>query len=355
MAHYLVTGGCGFIGSHLVKALLEKGDRVRILDNLATGQVENVPEACEMIIGDVADRVTVARAMDGIDGCFHLAAVASKPRSNEVWYDAHRINLSGTINIFDAARRPKSVVPVVYASSAAVYGDNATPRLKENDTTHPLNTFAADKLGCELHARAAFLMHGVPTTGFRIFNVYGPRQDPKSLHCGVISLFTDRIQDNLPLIVHGNGHQVRDFIHISDVVTFLLAGMNRMPSNYRVFNLCTGQPTAIKDLALTLFSIFGQDPDIRHVPSRPGEIRTSVGDPTFAAKMLGVKATLGIVEGLRQTLPGWKPSDEPPSPQIPTLSPNRVKQPRENLLRPSGFFSPDPFFQRSHTILLQES
>ena len=178
MAHYLVTGGCGFIGSHLVDALIAARHRVRILDDLSSGKRGNVPAAAEVTIGDVADPAAVRDAMSGIDGCFHLAAIASVARSNVDWLGTHRVNLAGAITVLDAARARRT--PVVYASSAAVYGDNPNVPLTEDAVTRPLTAYGADKLGCELHGRVAWHVHRVPNTGVRLFNVYGPRQDPNS-------------------------------------------------------------------------------------------------------------------------------------------------------------------------------
>jgi nucleoside-diphosphate-sugar epimerase len=196
LALYLVTGGCGFIGSHLCEALVARGDRVRILDDLSTGKLENKPPAAELIRGDVADPVAVRTAMEGADGCFHLAAIASVERGNQDWLGTHRTNLTGAITILDAARRAGAgkPIPVVYASSAAVYGDNPEVPLAETATVRPLSAYGADKLGCELHARVASHVHGVPTVGMRFFNVFGPRQDPKSPYSGVISIFCDRLR-----------------------------------------------------------------------------------------------------------------------------------------------------------------
>jgi UDP-glucose 4-epimerase len=173
MARYLVTGGCGFIGSHLADALVEAGHSVRILDDLSTGKRENAPEAAEIVIGDVADANAVARAMRGVDGAFHLAAIASVARSNEDWAGTHRVNVTGTVNVMDAARIAKSgkPVPVVYISSAAVYGDNQDVPLTEAATTRPLTAYGADKLASELHGRVAWEVHRVPTVGFRFFNI----------------------------------------------------------------------------------------------------------------------------------------------------------------------------------------
>src|SRR5580658_7797789 len=229
MALYLVTGGAGFIGSHLCDALLARGDKVRVLDDLSTGRRANLPSQAGLIVGDIADPETALAATDGIDGCFHLAAIASVERGINDWLGTNRVNLSGTISIFDAIRRHGTKAPVVYASSAAVYGDCRTIPIPETAECRPLSAYGADKRGCELHAVTATHVHGIPTTGLRFFNVYGPRQDPKSPYSGVISIFCERIRNEMPVDVLGDGAQTRDFVHVSDVVTALMAGMRPGP------------------------------------------------------------------------------------------------------------------------------
>jgi len=305
---YLVTGGCGFIGSHLVDALLAAGHRVRVLDDLSTGRRENLPVEAELHQGDVADPALVARAMAGADGCFHLAAIASVERGNQDWLGTHRANLTGSITVFDAARRanPAGPVPVVYASSAAIYGDNPALPLAEDAAPRPLSAYGADKLGSEQHGLVAAQVHGVPTTGLRFFNVYGPRQDPRSPYSGVISIFRDRLRAGQPVTIFGDGEQSRDFVFVADVVRALLAAMAPQagPAQARVFNVCTGRATTIRDLATTIAAILGRTPGIAFAAPRAGEIRASLGDPAHAAAGLGVTATTPLREGLRQTLAG---------------------------------------------------
>src|SRR5579862_232702 len=258
MPSWLVTGGCGFIGSHLVDALLARGDRVRVLDDLSTGKRANIPASAELVIGDVADPSAIARAIGGVDGIFHLAAVASVQRSTEDWIGCHRTNLTGSIAVFDAARRAraKAPLPVVYASSAAVYGDNPAVPLRENATLQPLSAYGADKLGSELHGRVAAHVHGVPTTGLRFFNVYGPRQDPRSPYSGVISIFCDRLRAGRAITIFGDGSQTRDFVYVGDVVAALAAAMARLVAAPQplgdVVNVCTGRATAVGALAATI-------------------------------------------------------------------------------------------------------
>jgi UDP-glucose 4-epimerase len=309
MANWLVTGGCGFIGSHLVDALLARGDQVRVLDDLSTGKRENIPAKVELITGDVADARLVAQAVDGIDGIFHLAAVASVQRSSEDWLGTHRANLTGTITVLNAARPTKTreALPVVYASSAAVYGDNPAVPLHEKAALRPLSAYGADKLGSELHGQVAWSAHGIPTLGLRFFNVYGPRQDPSSPYSGVIAIFADRLMNDAAIQIFGDGQQSRDFIYVSDVVAHLLAAMTSLRAEARVVNVCTGRPTTILELADIIARLAGRKARLHHAPARIGDIRTSIGDPSAASQLLGVRATIAIADGLQNTLARTEP------------------------------------------------
>jgi UDP-glucose 4-epimerase len=301
MATYLVTGGCGFIGSHLCKALLSRGDAVRVLDDLSTGSLANIPAAVEFVRGDVADCRLVNAALAGVDGCFHLAAVASVELSNRDWIGCHRTNLTGAITVFDAAIGAGRV-PVAYASSAAVYGDCASLPLRESSEKQPLSAYGADKFGCELHARVAGKVHGLPTIGLRLFNVYGPGQDPKSPYSGVISIFCARIRRGEPIDIFGDGGQTRDFIFVTDVVAALLRAMDARLSGEPVFNICTGRATSVLALAQTIASHCGRDLSMRFRPPREGEIRHSYGDPTAASQALGLGSSTELRVGLAATL-----------------------------------------------------
>ena len=304
MANYLVTGGCGFIGSHLVEALLAAGHGVRVIDDLSTGKRENVPTQVQVTIGDVADGDLVATAMAGMDGCFHLAAIASVQRGNEEWLATHRANLTGTIAVLDAARTANdgAPVPVVYASSAAVYGACDQLPLNEQAPTRPLSAYGADKLGSELHASVASGVHGVPTTGFRFFNIYGPRQDPHSPYSGVIAIFAERLGRGDGVTVFGDGGQYRDFVYVADVVRYLAAAMHEMPAEARVFNICTGRTTTVVELATTIADIAGVEARIEHGPARVGDIRESLGDPGAVTATFGFAAETLLKDGLRETL-----------------------------------------------------
>jgi UDP-glucose 4-epimerase len=306
VARYLVTGGAGFIGSHLVDALLARGDEVVVLDDMSTGHRSNLPAEVPLIEADVADAEAVRKAIGGADGCFHLAAVASVQRSNEDWLGTHRTNLTGTITVLDAARhaREGGPVPVVYASSAAVYGDTQDLPIAETTPTRPLTAYGADKLGSELHAKVATLVHGVPTTGMRFFNVYGPRQDPKSPYSGVISVFAESVLTGRRIGIHGDGGQTRDFIFVGDVADHLVAAMSTSAMRARIFNVCTGNATSILQLARTIMKASGRSFEIRHGPARSGDIRESVGDPSRAVAGLGLRALTPLADGLCAVLAG---------------------------------------------------
>lgn len=302
MPTYLVTGGAGFIGSHLCEALLARGDAVRVLDDLSTGKQANLSPATELIVGDVADRNIVRAAIDGIDGCFHLAAIASVERGVNDWLGTHRTNLTGTITIFDAIRGSAATIPVVYASSAAVYGEVAHMPIAEEAERRPLSAYGADKYACELHARVATHVHRIPTVGLRFFNVYGQRQDPRSPYSGVVSIFCERLQRDAVIDVFGDGEQTRDFVFVTDVVTALLAAMHRQPPGAPVFNVCTGRPISVLELARTIAELTRSRMEIRHALPRAGEIRHSVGSPARAQAMLGLPPPTPLDRGLAAVL-----------------------------------------------------
>jgi UDP-glucose 4-epimerase len=305
---YLVTGGCGFIGSHLVNALVAGGHEVRVLDDLSTAAREDLPTGAELLVADVVDPHAISMATQGIDGCFHLAAVASVARCNESWLDSHRTNLSATIALFDAASSADGRFPVVYASSAAVYGDQpgAGP-LREDMPVRPNSPYGADKAACELHARAGMLVRGLATIGLRFFNVYGPRQRADSPYSGVIAAFADRVRRSEPLTIHGDGHQTRDFVFVGDVVRALTGAMRRLEATDgrpagEVFNVCSGRSTSILELAQLLMALNRVSLPIIRATSRDGDIRSSIGSPDALTRAMGVRSEVGLDDGLSRTL-----------------------------------------------------
>ncbi|MBL0319863.1 MAG: NAD-dependent epimerase/dehydratase family protein [Alphaproteobacteria bacterium] len=297
---YLVTGGCGFIGSHLVDALIKQGHDVDILDNLSTGKRENAHKQANVIVGDICDEILVASLVRNADGCFHLAAVASVQKSVEAWLSTHKTNASGTVTIFDAIAHQKTQIPVVYASSAAVYGDNPKMPLTEDTPVNPITAYGADKYSCEVNGKVAYLVHGIPTLGLRFFNVYGPRQDPKSPYSGVISIFSNHIADNKPIKVFGDGEQMRDFIYVQDVVETMMRGMSQLSSRKGawVLNVCTGQGTTLNRLIHTLEEVAGQRAISEYCPSRAGDIRVSLGDNHQLQRFLDHRPSIELHQGL---------------------------------------------------------
>lgn len=304
MACFLVTGGAGFMGSHLVDALLRQGHRVRVLDDLSSGHRQNLPRPIEFLYGDITDPMTVEEAFEGIDACFHLAAIASVVRSHREWLRTHEVNLTGTINILNQARRLRHrlEIPIVYASSAAIYGNCSTVPIGEDTSVAPLSAYGADKRACELHARVAGAVHEIPTVGLRFFNLYGSRQDAQSPYSGVIALFADRLRLGEPVEIFGDGEQVRDFTYVGDAVGALDRALTVASTSAPVFNICTGKGTSVRALAETMAELYQTDITAYYRPARSGEARISVGDPRRAAERLGFKAETALADGLAITL-----------------------------------------------------
>ncbi len=304
MACFLVTGGAGFLGSHLVDALLRQGHLVRILDDLSSGNRQNLPRQIEFLRGDITDPTAVEKAFEGIDACFHLAAIASVLRSNREWLRTHQVNLTGTLNILNQARRlrHRREIPIVYASSAAIYGDCSTVPIGEDTPAAPLSAYGADKSACELHARVAGAVHKIPTVGLRFFNLYGPRQDARSPYSGVIALFGDRLRLGEPVEIFGDGEQIRDFTYVGDAVLALDRSLKAASTSAPVFNICTGDGTSVRALAETMAELYQTDITAYYSTARSGEVRISVGDPRRAAGQLGFRAETTLADGLATTL-----------------------------------------------------
>jgi UDP-glucose 4-epimerase len=311
MARYLVTGGAGFIGSHLVEALIADGHLVRVLDDLSSGRIENLPRGVELVTADVTEPRAVGRALSGVDGCFHLAAIASVERCRHEWLRSHKVNLAGTITVFEEACRAQTVLgrplPVVYASSAAVYGNTSEIPISEGTPTRPVNAYGVDKLGCELHAAVASHIHDLHSVGLRFFNIYGPRQDPNSPYSGVISVFCQRILGGAPIEIHGDGNQVRDFVYVRDAVSALRRAVDAATRAPQVYNVCTGVETNICQLGAMIARMQGTHFSPRYVPQRVGDLRVSVGDPRTARDMLKFTAETPLQQGLARTIEGMAP------------------------------------------------
>jgi UDP-glucose 4-epimerase len=301
---FLVTGGCGFIGAHLVAALVARGDAVRVLDDLSNGAADVLPAGVELLQGDIADPAMVRRAMEGVVGCFHLAGFASVPQSQRQWLNTHRTNLTGTVNVLDASHRerPSNPIPVVYASTAAIYGNHEPALLAERLPARPISSYGADGVGIELHARIARAVHGVPAIGMRLFNVYGPRQSARASYASAVTLFCDAVHHRRPITIFGDGQQTRDFVHVDDAVSALLVAMEHLPLVPEVLNVATGQGISILQLIAEIASLCGIAPEIAFAPARLGDVRHLVGDPARAHDYLGFCATIDLATGLKATL-----------------------------------------------------
>ncbi|AIS10804.1 MULTISPECIES: NAD-dependent epimerase/dehydratase family protein [Pseudomonas] len=274
----LITGGAGFIGSHLTDALLAKGYSVRILDDLSTGKPSNLPldnPRVELIEGDVADAALVARAMSGCRAVAHLAAVASVQASVDDPVRTHQSNFIGTLNVCEAMRQA-GVKRVLFASSAAVYGNNGEGESIDEDTPKaPLTPYASDKLASEYYLDFYRRQHGLEPAIFRFFNIFGPRQDPSSPYSGVISIFCERAQKGLPITVFGDGEQTRDFMYVEDLVDVLVQSLEMPQLEVGAVNIGLNQATTLKQLLEALGEVVGQLPPISYGPARSGDIRHS--------------------------------------------------------------------------------
>lgn len=294
----LVTGGCGFIGSHLCQRFVQDGSHVRVLDDLSHGKRENLPQGVEIIVGDIVDRSTVERAFDGVDACVHLAAIASVPECQADWSRANAVNLNGSVNVFAAAAAAGNL-PVVYASSAAVYGAVGGPA-HEQLHPQPFSAYGVDKYGSELHAQIAGQDVGLPTCGLRFFNVFGPGQDPTSPYSGVITIFVERLLQGAPAVIHGDGQQTRDFIYVEDVVEALSLALQKTGADAPVFNVCRGMQVDVSTLHAELCAVLSVHQKPTYAPARACDIRFSVGCSRKATRELGFAARTTLREGLQR-------------------------------------------------------
>jgi UDP-glucose 4-epimerase len=311
MSRYLITGGAGFIGSHLTEALLRAGHQVRVLDDLSTGQRPRDP-AVDFVEGDVADAALMRDAVAGVVGIFHLAAITAEARCQAAWARANQVNQGGTIAVLEAAREAGGL-PVCYASSAAVYGEQGPRAIQEAARLRPHGHVGADKLGSEQQAALAFALHGVPNLGLRIFHVYGPRAEGGPRHDiqrDVVAIFAERILAGQVITLHGDGQQVRDFIHVADVVRHFFAGMQllQLQPQALVLNLCSGRGTTIRGLADQMGVVAGRVPLVQFGPRRPEDRRSILGDPNEAIHVLGAEAGMDLESGLRTLFPAAEPS-----------------------------------------------
>ena len=285
MSLCLVTGGAGFIGSHLVEALLQQGQRVRVFDNLATGRLENLAPVrphIEFVQGDIRDEAVVEQAMAGVELVFHLAALVSVPQSMARPHEAESINVVGTLNLLQAARAA-GVRRLMLSSTCAIYGDEPTLPKIESMPPQPQSPYAISKLAAEQYCQLFAAAFGLETVVLRYFNVFGPRQDPASPYSGVISIFVERLSQGLPVTIFGSGEQTRDFVFVSDVVRANLLAAQAPEVAGQLFNIGTGRATSINQLFAQLRELCHYHGEPRYHPPRPGDVLHSYADASRAA------------------------------------------------------------------------
>lgn len=299
MANVLVTGGAGFIGSHLVAALLKQGDFVRVLDNFSTGKKENLEGMkVEIIEGDIRNRSLVAQAMKGIEIVFHEAAFVSVPLSMDDPISCFDINQRGTEIVLESARE-SGVKRVVLASSAAVYGDSTEIPLKEETKLFPMSPYAVSKRVTEIYAELYTRSFGLEVVALRYFNVFGPRQRPDSMYAAAVPIFTRNLVDKKQIVIYGDGEQTRDLVFVDDIVKANLLVSQHADAPGQVFNVSSGVEITVNQLITTLMKNFPDALPAKYEPARAGDIFRSLGDPSKSQKMLGFNVSTSLDEGLR--------------------------------------------------------
>jgi len=306
MAAYLVTGGAGFIGSHLAEELIRRGQRVRVADSFITGKRANLAHlpAVEVMEGDLADLNVAKQAVAGMDYVLHQAAIPSVPRSVEDPISSNRANVDATLNVLVAAR-DAGVKRVVYAGSSSAYGDTPTLPKREEMPTNPLSPYALQKLTGEEYMKLFTSLYGLETVTIRYFNVFGPRQDPSSPYSGVISVFTRALFEGRAPTIHGDGKQTRDFTYIANVVDGVLRACTANAAGM-VINVATGSRISLNDLFGALRGLTGSNVNPSYGPPRAGDVRDSQADISRAREILGYTPIVSFEEGLRHTVEWYK-------------------------------------------------
>ena len=307
----LVTGGAGFIGSHIAAALMAGGARVRVLDDLSTGHRENIEEIggdLDFIEGSVADEALLKKVLDGVEVVFHEAAIPSVPRSVEEPRQTHIASVDGTFSLLVAARDNR-VRRVVYAASSSAYGDQPTLPKSEQMLPDPLSPYAVAKLVGEYYCQVFTRVYGLETVSLRYFNVFGPRQDPGSQYSGVVSRFISTLLSGEQPVIYGDGEQSRDFTYIDNVVAANLSAAASKEASGRVINVANGERITLNELLSELKELTGkQDVTAEYREARVGDVRHSLADITLAQKFLGYESKVGLREGLQRTIDWWKNS-----------------------------------------------
>jgi UDP-glucose 4-epimerase len=303
MANYLVTGGAGFIGSHLAEELVRRGHRVRVADSLITGKrvnLDHIP-GIEFLEGDLADMAVATRAVDGIDYVLHQAAIPSVPRSVKDPLTSNRANIDASLNVLVAAR-DAGVKRLVYAGSSSAYGNTPTLPKREDMPTNPLSPYALQKLVAEQYCQMFTRLYGFETVTIRYFNVFGPRQDPGSPYSGVISLFSTALLEGRQPIIYGDGGQTRDFTYVANVVDGVLRACEAPKAAGEVINVACGTRISLNDLLRVMNRIVGTTIEAIYKEERAGDVRDSQADITKAKALLGYTPIVSLDEGLAKTL-----------------------------------------------------
>jgi len=309
---YLVTGGAGFIGSHIVERLAREGHRVRVLDNLFSGKEANVQSISgdvELLRADIRDASSVAAATDGVDVVFHEAALGSVPRSVADPRTTHEVNLTGTLNVLLAARDAR-VRRVVYASSSSVYGETAVLPKHEELIPQPLSPYALSKLAAEHYIKIFHRVYGLEAVSLRYFNIFGPRQDPESEYAAVVPRFVTALLEGERPVIYGDGLQSRDFTYVENVVNANLLAAEAEGVAGEVFNVACGGRYTLLDLLTKLRDAIGSDIEAIHEPARAGDVRDSQASVDKATKRLGYQVSVDFEEGLRKTVEWYREQSE---------------------------------------------
>jgi UDP-glucose 4-epimerase len=299
----LVTGGAGFIGSNLVRALLEAGHEVRVIDNFSTGNRANlvdVGDSIEVVEGELRSYERVHNAVRGVDVVFHQGALPSVPRSVHDPLTTTAVNVEGTLNVLLAAR-DEDVRRVVFASSSSVYGNSGELPRSEASAPDPIAPYAVAKLAAERFCVSFSRVYEIETVALRYFNVFGPRQDPRSQYAAVVPRFIQEISEGRPVPIYGDGMQSRDFTFVANVVEANLLAATAEGVNGRILNIATGSPISVNELADTIGRVLGREVEKTYLPLRPGEVRDSSADLSAARELLGYETRVGLEEGLRRT------------------------------------------------------
>jgi nucleoside-diphosphate-sugar epimerase len=310
MSTYLVTGGAGFIGSHLAEELVRRGEHVRVVDSLITGKRRNLAHLpqVEFLEGDLAELAVAQRAVERVDYVLHQAAIPSVPRSVSDPITSNRANIDATLNVLVAAR-DAGVKRVVYAGSSSAYGDTPTLPKHEEMPTSPLSPYALQKLVGEQYLKMFTRLYGLDTVTIRYFNVFGPRQDPSSPYSGVISLFISALVEGRRPTIYGDGGQTRDFTYVANVVDGVLRACHAAEIAGEMMNVATGGRISLNDLLATLADLVGTRTEAIYAEPRAGDVRDSQADVSRARRLTGYEPTVGLREGLERTL-AWYRSEQ---------------------------------------------